>query len=53
MALSWVLKDKRITSVLIGASSIEQLEDNLRIIKNYNFNDDELTAINKILSENA
>jgi len=29
MALSWLLKDKRITTVLIGVSSVEQLDDNL------------------------
>ena len=32
MALSWVLKDKEITSVLIGASKPEQIKENIRII---------------------
>jgi L-glyceraldehyde 3-phosphate reductase len=33
MALAWVLKDKRITSVLIGASSVSQIDDNVEMLK--------------------
>jgi L-glyceraldehyde 3-phosphate reductase len=50
MALAWVLKDQRVTSVLIGASSTEQLDDNLKTLNNLNFSEDELKAIDKILS---
>lgn len=49
MALAWLLKDKRITSVLIGASSTEQLNDNLKCLENLQFTNDELKKINTIL----
>ena len=49
MALAWILKDKRITSVLIGASSTEQLDDNLKTLKNLGFSKDELKNIESIL----
>jgi L-glyceraldehyde 3-phosphate reductase len=49
MALSWLLKDKRITSVLIGASKPEQLADSLRCQENIHFSGDELNAIEAIL----
>lgn len=49
MALAWLLKDKRITSVLIGASSVEQLDDNLKCLENVSFSSDELKRINDIL----
>jgi len=49
MALSWVLKDKRVSSVLIGVSSDEQLVENVKSINNMEFSDEELTRINKIL----
>ena len=49
MALSWILKDKRITSVLIGASSAAQIEDSLQCLKNTNFSGDELHRIEQIL----
>ncbi len=49
MALSWILKDKRITSVLVGASRPEQLEDSLKCLANTHFDDDEIIAINRIL----
>lgn len=51
MALAWVLKDKRITSVLIGASSVKQLEDNVATLKNLVFTAGELELIEKILKE--
>ncbi len=50
MALVWLLKDSRITSVLIGASSVEQLNDNVASLKNPKFSNDELKAIEFILS---
>ena len=49
MALAWLLKDKRVTSVLIGASSAEQVLNNLDTLKNITFGNDELTEIEKIL----
>jgi len=49
MALAWLLKDKRVTSVLIGASKPEQLADSLRCQDNINFSTEELNAIEAIL----
>ena len=48
MALAWVLKDDLVTSVLIGASSVEQIERNLKAIRNTNFSDDELAEITHV-----
>ena len=49
MALSWLLKDERVTSVLIGASSPEQLLNNLQALNNLTFHPEELAAIEAIL----
>ncbi len=49
MALAWILKDKRISSVLIGASKPAQVLDSIGCLKNYAFTDEELGRINKIL----
>lgn len=49
MALAWVLRDKRITSVLIGASSVQQIDDNVETLKKVNFSGDELLKIESIL----
>ncbi|QEC68319.1 L-glyceraldehyde 3-phosphate reductase [Panacibacter ginsenosidivorans] len=49
MALAWILKDKRITSVLIGASKPEQILDSIRCLDNYSFTGEELARINNIL----
>jgi len=49
MALAWVLRDDRVTSVLIGASSVAQLEQNLGCLANCSFGNDELVAIDDIL----
>jgi len=49
MALSWLLKDTRITSVLIGASSVTQLNNNIECLKNFDFSKDTLQAIDDIL----
>ena len=48
MALAWLLKDDMITSVIIGASSVAQLNDNLQSIKNTKFTAEELEKINQI-----
>jgi L-glyceraldehyde 3-phosphate reductase len=49
MALAWLLKDKRITTVLIGASSVAQLDDNLACLENLSFSPSELNEIEAIL----
>ena len=49
MALAWILRDKRITSVLIGASSVKQIDDNVEMLKNRSFSVEELEAIEKVL----
>ena len=48
MALSWILKDNDITSVLIGASRPEQITENIEIIHNRTFSDEELRAIDAL-----
>lgn len=50
MALAWILKDERITSVLIGASRPEQLSDSLKALNNLQFSAEELTRIEEILA---
>lgn len=50
MAIAWLLKDKRITSVLVGASSVQQLDDNINSLVNTAFTTDELALIESILS---
>ena len=49
MALSWLLKDSRITSVLIGASKAEQILDSIKCLENTAFTAQELATITKIL----
>jgi L-glyceraldehyde 3-phosphate reductase len=49
MAISWLLKDKRVTSVLIGASSVPQLENNVASIDNLEFSSEELLQIANII----
>ncbi len=49
MALAWILKDKRITSVLIGVSKPEQLTDSLNCFRNTWFSTEELQSIEEIL----
>ncbi|MBO2545185.1 L-glyceraldehyde 3-phosphate reductase [Salegentibacter sp. BDJ18] len=49
MAVAWLLKDKRVTSVLVGASKVSQLEDNIKAIENLEFNKIELEKIEEIL----
>lgn len=51
MALAWILKDKRITSVLIGASSVNQIEDNVAMLQKRSFSEEELEQIEKVLNE--
>jgi L-glyceraldehyde 3-phosphate reductase len=49
MALAWVLRKPAVTSALIGASSVGQLEDNLAALHNLQFSDGELDKIEEIL----
>ena len=49
MALAWVLKDRRITSVLIGASSVTQIEQNVEALQKLSFSDEELKRIELVL----
>jgi len=49
MALAWILKDPRMTSLIIGASKPEQVIDSIQCLKNYSFSDIELEAIERIL----
>jgi len=49
MAVAWLLKDERITSVLVGVSSEKQLLDNLGVLNNLKFTSEELDCIEKIL----
>ncbi|WP_199440202.1 L-glyceraldehyde 3-phosphate reductase [Umezawaea beigongshangensis] len=49
LALAWVLRGGRVTSALVGASSVRQLEDNVAAVRNLDFTDDELAEIEKQL----
>ena len=49
MSLAWVLKDKRITSAIVGASKPQQILDSVQSLRNYNFSEDELRQIDEIL----
>jgi L-glyceraldehyde 3-phosphate reductase len=51
MALSWLLKDARVTSVLIGASRPEQIEENVRALDNLRFSEDELKRIDQHVAD--
>lgn len=49
MALAWVLRHEKITSALIGASRVSQIEENVAALDNLNFTDEELSRIEQIL----
>lgn len=51
LALSWVLRDKRVTSVIIGASKVSQIDDAVGIVDHLDFKEDHLERIEKILRE--
>ncbi|SMG24093.1 L-glyceraldehyde 3-phosphate reductase [Agreia pratensis] len=51
LALSWALRDERVTSVLIGASSVAQLDDNLGAVQNLAFTNDELARIDELAGD--
>ncbi len=48
MALAWILKNDLVCSVIIGASSVKQLDDNLKSIRNISFTNEELEAIDRL-----
>lgn len=48
LALSWVLRDRRVTTTLIGASSVKQVEDNVAAVANLEFTESELSAIDEL-----
>jgi L-glyceraldehyde 3-phosphate reductase len=47
MAIAWALRDPRVTSALIGASSVAQLEQNMRALDNLEFTSDEIALIDR------
>lgn len=49
MAVAWLLKDHRVTSVLVGVSKVSQLQDNIEAIKNIEFSKEEIEKIDSIL----
>jgi L-glyceraldehyde 3-phosphate reductase len=49
MALSWTLRDPRVTSALVGASSVEQIDANARALERPDFSPDELAAIDQVV----
>jgi L-glyceraldehyde 3-phosphate reductase len=51
MAIAWVLRDKRVTSALIGARTVEQLDDSLDALNNLAFSDAELQEIDRHAQE--
>ena len=51
MAIAWLLKDQRVTSVIVGASSVEQLKNNLGSLENTLFSDEELQHIDEITAK--
>ncbi len=50
LAVAWVLRHETVTSALIGASSVEQIDDNLRVLENLNLNREELQQIDDVLT---
>ncbi len=53
LALAWTLRDPRMTSTLIGASSVAQLEDNLGALRNLHFDADELAEIDRYATDSG
>jgi L-glyceraldehyde 3-phosphate reductase len=53
LALAWTLRDPRVTSALIGASSVAQLEANVAALDRLDFTDDELAEIDRYATESG
>ncbi len=51
MAIAWVLRDVRVTTALIGARTVEQLDDSLDALKNLSFTSEELSEIDQFAKE--
>ncbi|NND32585.1 MAG: L-glyceraldehyde 3-phosphate reductase, partial [Saprospiraceae bacterium] len=51
MAIAWLLKDPRVTTVLVGVSKVQQLKDNIQSLDHLNFSQSELNAIESILAQ--
>jgi L-glyceraldehyde 3-phosphate reductase len=50
MAVSWVLRDPRVTSALVGTSKVSQVDDNVAALKNLKFSAEELRQIDGVLN---
>jgi L-glyceraldehyde 3-phosphate reductase len=53
MAIAWVLRDPRVTSALIGASSVQQLETNMAALEQLDFSEEELAEIDRLAIESG
>jgi L-glyceraldehyde 3-phosphate reductase len=53
MAIAWVLRDRRVTSALIGARTVEQLDNSLDAVKNLDFSAEELAEIDRHAEESG
>jgi L-glyceraldehyde 3-phosphate reductase len=53
MALAWAVRDERVSSVLIGASSVAQLQQNIAALDNQSFSDEELAEIDRYAVEGS
>jgi L-glyceraldehyde 3-phosphate reductase len=53
MAIAWVLRDPRVTSALIGASRVEQVEDCVAALKHRGFSQEELDRIDSLATESG
>ena len=53
MAIAWTLRDQRVTSALIGASSVAQLEDSLAALDQLDFSEDELAEIDGFATDSG
>ena len=51
LAIAWVLRDPRMTSALVGASSVEQLRENVAAVRQSGFSTEELAAIDRIAGD--
>jgi L-glyceraldehyde 3-phosphate reductase len=53
MAIAWTLRDQRVTSALIGASSVAQLEDSLAALDRLDFSEEELADIDRFATDSS
>jgi L-glyceraldehyde 3-phosphate reductase len=51
MATAWLLRDHRVTSVIVGVSNVKQLNDNIETLKNIAFSDEEQEKIKSIMND--